>query len=276
MTPADRTNFAAMRVIVALNALWLVLSRPDLPELSLWPSQFFNHIPRAASIRFFAFRIPAGIEWMLYVILAGLLIAVAFGVQTRFTALAAALLLYRFAALEPLVGTISGLWFTCFTHLVLGLLFIAAAGGKNRRPYDDRWPVAAFQALFALYYFFCGLSKITTGGLRWATPANFRAAILAQQTREIFWTPWADRIASNSGLCLILGITTLALELLFPLVLISRRARIVIVPATLLGHIGIALSMGLLFLNWPLLLIYVDWGASPARASSALSSTSSS
>jgi hypothetical protein len=258
MTPADRKNFAAMRIIVALNALWLVLSRPDLPELSLWPPQFFSHISRTAMIRFFALRLPAGIDWTLYVILPALLVAVAFGIQTRYTALAAALLLYRFAALEPLVGTISGLWFTCFTHLILGLLFIAAASER-----DDRWPVTAFQALFALYYFFCGLSKITTGGLHWASAANFRAAILAQQTREIFWTPWADRIASHGDLCVVLGITTLALELLFPIVLISKSARKVIVPAMLLGHLGIALSMGLLFLNWPLLLIYVDFAHKP-------------
>src|SRR5439155_5077945 len=120
MTNADRTNFAAMRIIVVLNALWLVLSRPDLPRFALLPAVFFKQIPRITTIRFAAFHFPAVIEWTLYIALIASLIAVAFDRRTQFTAFAAALLLYRFAALEPLIGSISSLWFTCYTHLILG------------------------------------------------------------------------------------------------------------------------------------------------------------
>ena len=255
MTNPDRTNFAAMRIIIVLNALWLVLSRPDLPRFASLPVVFFKQIPRITTIRFAAFHFPAAIEWTLYIALIASLIAVAFDIRTQFTAFAAALLLYRFAALEPLIGSISSLWFTCYTHLILGLIFIAIA----RK--DERWPVTAFRTLFALYYFFCGWAKLLAAGLHWATAANLRASILAQETRYIFHTPWAATVASSNALCLTLAISTLLLELLFPIVLISRRARAIIVPATLLGHLGIALTMGLLFLNWPLLFIYVDWAA---------------
>lgn len=254
----DPVNFAAMRIVVAVNAIWLLLSRPDLPELTSWPSLFFAHLTLARRIRFALFPWPASVERILLILLVALLVAVAAGVRVRLSAFGSALLLYHLGALEPLVGSIGLVWFACYTHIFFGLLFIGIASGRKREPYDDRWPVVALQTLFALFYFLSGLSKLYSPGF-WATSENMRALVLAQQTREIFWTPLAGWFVSSQRACLVAAVLTLVVELAFPLVLFSRRARMLLVPAALAGHFGIAMTMGLVFLEAPLLLIYVDW-----------------
>lgn len=257
--PAD---FIAARVLVCLNALWLVLSRPDIAELTSWPDVFWAHVSTADRIRFLVFPVSAALERLLYCALVVLVILVAANVQTRWTAIVAAVLLYHFAALEPLVGSVGLLWFQCFTHLILGLVIIAAASPSRelRRPFDDRWPVVLLRTLVALYYFVCGFEKLVVIGPRWVSIENIEAVIRVQEAREVFHTPLASAVASSSAACATIAFLTIVLELGFPLAVFSRTARRVIVPAAFAGHVGIALTLGLVFLNWPLILLFVNWG----------------
>lgn len=256
---AGHADFVAARAVVGLNALWLVLSHPDMPATTGLPAAFWKHVTLAQRARFLAFALPSAIEWILYASLIASLLLVIAGRATTVSAFVAAILLYRFAALEPLIGSTGLLWFQCFTHPVLFLLVIGAAWGRTRTQFDDRWSVATIRGVFALYYFFCGFEKLTVIGPRWISPANIRTLLLVQETREIFYTPLATPIASSTAACWTIAILTVALELLFPLVLFSKVARRILLPAALLGHIGIALALGLVFLNWPLLLLFVDF-----------------
>jgi hypothetical protein len=259
-TPAD---FAAARIIVALNALWLLLSRPDLPVVTSLPHGFWSHVTAAQRWRFLAFSMPSSVESVLYAVLVVALLCVLANFRVTTSAVIASVLLYRFAALEPLVSSTGLLWFQCFTHPVLFLLVIAAASGRNRSAFDDRWAVGAMRGLFALYYFLCGFEKLTFAGLRWMTASNIRRLLESQEARGIFHTPLASAVASSDVLCQLIAVGTVALEILFPLVLVSRRARRILVPAALLGHAGIALALGLLFLNTPLLLLFADFRMAP-------------
>jgi hypothetical protein len=261
---ATHADFVATRVVVGVNALWLVLSRPDLPELTGFPAPFWKHVALVQRVRFLAFAFPSAVEWALYGALIAALLLFTLGRATSIAGFAAAVLLYRFAALEPLVGSMGLLWFQCFTHLVLGLAVVAAASGRARTSLDDRWSVGTMRALFALYYFLCGFEKLMLAGPGWVSAENIRSLLLIQESRAIFWTPLASVLAGSTMVCWIIAIATIAIELLFPLVLFSSTARRILVPAAFIGHVGIALALGLVFLNWPLLLLFVDW-ATPVK-----------
>ncbi|HYS52281.1 MAG TPA: hypothetical protein VER58_00790 [Thermoanaerobaculia bacterium] len=265
LSSGNRVDFLAARAIVAGNTLWLVLSRPDLPALASWPSIFWQNVGPLQRVRFLVVQIPPLAEALLYWVLVVALLMVMFGFGTRITGVVAAILLYRLAAMEPVIGSIGLLWFQGFTPLILALIIIAAASPRSRESFDDRWPVSAIRTLFALYYFFCGFEKLVVIGPAWLTASSMRTLILAQQSRQVFLTPLASTVASSAVLCWLISISTILIELGFPLVLVSRLARRILLPAAWLGHIGIALCLGLVFPDWPLLLLFVNWDALAAR-----------
>ena len=256
---ATHRDFLAARTVVGFNALWLVLSRPDLPDMTAIPAVFWKHVLPTQRVRFLAFAFPPAVEQALYAILVAALVLFLLGRWTWICGWIAAALLYRFGALEPLVGSTGLLWFQGFTHPIVGLAVIAAASGRGRTAQEDRWSVGALRALFALYYFLCGYEKLAVIGPRWISVENIRSLLVVQQERGVFHTPLAPALAASPTACGIIAVTTIVVELLFPLVLVSTVARRVLVPLAVIGHVGIALALGLVFPNWPFLLLYVDW-----------------
>ena len=63
----------------------------------------------------------------------------------------------------------------------------------------------------------------------------------------------------------IIGVGTLVFELGLFVVLFSKTARLLLVPLVAVFHLGILLSMNLVFLNVPQLLVFADWDSVGAR-----------
>ena len=81
---------------------------------------------------------------------------------------------------------------------------------------------------------------------------------------------WPDTLiqvwlADRPVLCLAMGTLALIMDLGFTLVLFSRRARRVLVPAAVLFHAAILVTQNYAFLSAPLLLVFVDWGPRVSR-----------
>jgi hypothetical protein len=263
-TPASPLGLMATRVIVAGNALWLLLSRPDTPQMVAWPPEFLTAVDGPLAARFLLVGLPVSAEWALFALAHVCLGTAVIGLFPRASSAAAAILLYHFAPFEQLITGGGALWFQGLTQpiLILFLLsFVAPASRTAEWSSEWRWPVAAAQVLFSLTYIWAGVGKLRYSGLAWFSSDRIRDLILAQMSKETLVTPWAAAVAASPLACWSIGGGTLIVELLWPLVLVSGRARAVLVPLAVVGHIGTAGTLGLVFLNLPLVLLFVDWDA---------------
>ncbi len=258
--PGSPLGPIAVRFLLALEALWIVLSRPYLPQLVAWPEAFWVDIPASLRVRFFLLTRSVVLEWTLWALLLLSLLLVIFQGH-RMWSFISGLLLYHFAAMENILSGAFLIGFRGLTQSVQGLLIFSFA--KQPRLGDPpseecRWPVAAIQLLFSLTYFFAGLSKLYDAGWSWVTADNMQATAMVFTTWPVD-SPWAPWLIAHRSVCWIIGVGTLALELLFPLVLFSRTAAKILVPIAFIGHIGIMKALGIYFLSAPLLLVYLDW-----------------
>jgi len=270
--PEEPANLAMARVLLALTALWIVLSRNDLPSLLEFPRANWGTIPIERRIRF-AILLPAGVERVLWWLLHLTLVATVAGVATRWMALASGLLLYHFAAFETIFWS-GNPYLRGFTIPALGLLIVAASasGGAFRPRGDDesweqRWPLALIQLLFVQIYFFAAWAKLVTSGVEWMGAANIQRYVLALD--QIFTyrngTFGGNLILASPALATATGVCGMLLDVLFPLVLFSRRARWILLPLAAFFHLANGIVFHIWFQNAWLLLLFVDWAAA-ARA----------
>lgn len=166
------------------------------------------------------------------------------------------------------------------TVLVLGTFFLAASRCADafsidallRRRRDPpgsavpsgeyTWPVRIFWIQMSLVFFCAGLMKMHRSGLDWALSDNFRNTLLAQHYYgdQGPMLSWGLTIAEYPLLCKTMAMGALVMELVFPLVLISRWARWIIVPLGLLMQLGIGLLMGVWFTKYLAgYLFFVPW-----------------
>ena len=263
-TPASPLGVVATRVLAAGNALWLLLSRPDIPEMVAWPPEFLTAVDRPLSVRFLLFGLPVTTEWALFALAHACLVTAMIGLLPRVSCALSAILLYHFASFEQLLTGGGALWFLGFTQPIL-ILFVSSftASASRARAWSGewRWPLAAAQVLFSLTYLWAGVAKLRYAGLSWFSGDRIRDLILGQMSKETLVTPWAAAVAASPLACSSIGAGTLIVELLWPLVLVSSRARAMLVPLAVIGHVGTAATLGLVFLNLPLVLLFVDWDA---------------
>ena len=109
------------------------------------------------------------------------------------------------------------------------------------------WPIRAVWMTLALVFFASGFAKIRNSGLAWVTSANMAVLLVKQH----YWASptdpivnWGLWIASHPWVYHFIAALTLALELCYPLVLISSRIRVMIVPSMMAAQVGIFLMMG--------------------------------
>jgi hypothetical protein len=265
--PASPLGPIAARTILAAHALWLVLSRPDLPDVPGWPAEFWRGVDPLMPLRFGIGLVPVAVERVLFAALHGTLVAALLGIAPRLACALSGALLYHFAPMEEILV---GLLYTSFGGLTvptLGLLVLAFAPAPRRggalSP-EHRWPLSAIRMLLALNYLFPGLLKLRYGGAGWFTAENVRAWILVNY--PVTGAPWALALAGSTAACWGIALGTLVLELGFPLVLVSRRAARALVPLALAFHVGIVWTLGYAFPALPLLLLFVEWDAVAAWA----------
>jgi hypothetical protein len=273
-------DLAALRILVAIHALWILLSR-DLAGISGLPAETWMGVARTARWRFLIFEGHPALEGALVAAAALALALAAAGVWARGCCLVAGLLLYHLAPLETIVLTPSP-YPKGLTLAVPALLALAAApcadalawgrrAGGGAEPWQYSWPVRLVQVLVAQVYLFSAWGKLVKVGPGWASALNMERWLHMFNQRDqlvVFQTlgPW---IAARPGLCLLIGVVTLLVELSFISVLVSRRARRVLVPFVALWHAGILFAMNIAFLNAPLLLVFVDWEALRSRRKAA-------
>ena len=103
-----------------------------------------------------------------------------------------------------------------------------------------------------------GVTKLRVSGLHWATGDNMVFTLRAHEVNQsdpvLHIGPW---IADHAWMAQTLAATTLVLETGFISALFSERARSFVVPGMFLGHVFIAIVMGVVF--WQFMFTYIFW-----------------
>jgi Vitamin K-dependent gamma-carboxylase len=270
--PGSPRNLAAARIVFAATSLWVLVSR-NFAGVSGLPAEFWSGVSASARWRYLDFGGHPSLERALEQSAAVALVCVIIGVLPRLSCFLAGMLLYHLAPLESIIWTNSP-YARGLTISVLALLTLAFSPCgdcwtllPSREPKqadsagDYTWPVRLIQVFIVQIYFFSGYSKIFYAGWGWASPSNLRNWMLyfaeADQTR-VFHSLGAW-IAARPVICGVIGVGTLVFELGLFTVLFSRTARRLLVPLVAVFHVGILLSMNLVFLNVPQLLVFADW-----------------
>jgi len=267
--PAEPGNLIAARVLLAGSALWILLSRPGLPDLLSWPAAFRAGFDPAVTWRFLHFGQPAWAEKALFVVLLLCLACVLAGLWTRWAAVCSALLLYHFAPLMDPLHTRGGPYFLGLTVPLLGMLFLSfgQSPGRGSPPSPEwRWPLAAIQTCFVAIYVLSGIAKLWSAGPAWATAANFEGLVLGQSSPES--TPvWAHLFVGHPALCAAGAAGGLLFDFVLPPALLFPRTAPWAIAALLAAHLAIALTFGVYFIGAPGLLLFVDWSSLGRRRS---------
>jgi hypothetical protein len=279
--PEPALNLAAARVLLAATALWVVLSRHDLPSILAYPPELWAGVSPERRVRFLMV-FGVGLERALYALLHAALLCALVGAWPRVACLAGGLLLYHFAPFETIIRTpnpyLRGLTLPCLGLLVLSFSRCGDALALWPRPPAGpppsgryRWPLRLVQVLFCQIYLFAGWSKLFVTGWSWASAENVRGHLLALNQALVAppGASWGYVVARHPAACTALAWGGLALEFAFPLVLFSRTARRVLLPLAALFHAANSVLFRIFFQNVPLLLLFVDWDAldSPAGGS---------
>lgn len=271
--PEPPVNLAAARIIFALHALWVLLSR-DLAATANLPQPFWTHVGWSDQWRFLEFPGHGGLEHALQMVAVLALVGVTLGYRPRLTSLIAAVLLYHLAPFETIYVHQDPLE-RGFTMSVLALTVLAfapcadvwsvtnrAARPKIERPaWEYRWALMLVQLFVAQIYLFAGYSKLLLVGPQWMFATNQRLWFLyfSQIDQDIVFSGFARFFADHLWLCGLVGIGAIALDLGFILVLVWPRSRRVIIPLAVLFHLGILFTDNIFFINLPQLLIFVNW-----------------
>jgi len=265
-------NLAVARVLVAAQALWILLSR-DYPAISGLPSVFWSRVDPSTMWRYLVFPGHPELERVLLVVALVTLVGALVGIYARVCCAIAGILLYHLAPLEGIIW-ISTPYVRGLTIPVLALILLSLSRcddrlslitpGRNREPSAGlaySWQLRLIQLLICEIYLFSGWSKIVRTGLDWVSADNIRRWILylVQDPEVARFQALGLWIASHPTICLGIAIGALVLEFGFVSVMFSSTARRWFVPAALAFHIGIAYAMNLTFVTALLLLIFVNW-----------------
>lgn len=122
------------------------------------------------------------------------------------------------------------------------------------------WPVRAIWVVLACVFFGAGVSKLRASGLAWVASDNL--AIVLVQAQYFFGnavplTTAGLTLAAMPMASRILAAATVAGEVGYPLALVSRQARVVLVPGMLLMQLGIRVLLGPTF--FPMMSCNVFW-----------------
>jgi len=263
--PTPARNLAIARILLAGTALWMVLSRVDLPSVLAYPAEMWTGVGAARRARFFLGAPLVG-ERVLYAALHATLVAALCGIYPRVSCFASGLLLYHFAPFETIIRSPNP-YLRGMTIPALGLLIVSFAPRMEtwrvfaRGSQAPAWPLRLVQVLLCQIYFFAGYAKLVTSGLAWPTVENVRRYLLLlnQGLSNAPAGSLGYALADVPWACALLAWGGLVLELVFPLVLVSRAARLILLPLAVLFHVANGLLFRIFFQNVFLLLLFVDW-----------------
>ena len=129
---------------------------------------------------------------------------------------------------------------------------------KTARSGEYTWPVRCMWLLSALVFFAAGMAKLRWSGfMAWVWSDNMANMLLQHKFKSSPPTDLGVWIAQFPMLCRFLAASTIVVEVLFPLAMVSRVARWTLVPAMFLMQVGIGLTMGVVFTQF--MFIYLFW-----------------
>jgi len=135
--------------------------------------------------------------------------------------------------------------------------------------WEYTWPVRFVWLAMAAIFCAAGLSKLRHSGLDWIFSDNLALLLLRQQYHLSDGEPltnWGIWIANHPWMARGMAGTSVIIETFYPLSLVSRRARMVFVPAGLAFLLGIRTLMGPTFEQFMMCYVFwVPWDAVAAR-----------
>jgi hypothetical protein len=253
-TPESPANLTVARALLAGTALWVVLSRFDLPSVLGFPDEMWAGVSLAQRVRF-AYLLPLVVERSLWVLLHVLLVGAILGVAMRATCILSGLLVIHFAPLESILW-VPNPYLRGLTIPALGLLTLGFAGARNSR----RWPLLLTQVFFAQIYFFAGYAKIFTSGFGWIDAENIRRyLLLLTQFLGFDRHNVAYAFVEHPILCAMIAWAAVVYDLAFPIVIFKPATRWFMLPLAIIFHIGNAALFHVVFQEATLLLLFVNW-----------------
>ncbi len=140
--------------------------------------------------------------------------------------------------------------------------WIAARRGHRRAApaWEYTWPIRFVWLAMAVIFCAAGLSKLRHSGLDWILSDNLSLLLLRQQYHLSDGEPltnWGVWVANHAWVARTMAALSVTIETLFPLTLVSRAARLVLVPAGLAFLVGIRVLMGPTFEQF--MMCYVFW-----------------
>lgn len=122
------------------------------------------------------------------------------------------------------------------------------------------WPVRAVWVLFALIFFGAGSSKLRHSGLEWVFSDNLAILLIHAQLKSDDLLLPLGFLSEYPWLILLLAAGTIVIEVGYPLVLVSRPARLFWVPGAFFMQVGISLSMDITFKEFFICnLFWIPW-----------------
>lgn len=268
------TSLAMARVLVTSHALWILLSR-DPAALTALPAEFFRFVQDSARWRFLIFEGHPLLERVLQTGAIVALLGALVGLWPRLLCLLAGVLVYHLAPFETILYTPSP-WVKGYTITTLSLIVLGASrcgdalalrrGRESAPAWEYRWPLLLIQAALAQVYLFAGYAKMLRTGPSWVLDTVRGYTQLYTQNEEVaVFRALGTWLVDHPALCVAAGGVAVALNLTFWTALFWRGARRVLVPFAIAWHLAILFTMNIAFLEAPLLLVFVDWGALRAR-----------
>jgi hypothetical protein len=242
----DAGTLFLVRCIVALHALWIVVSRPCLPSLFTWPAAFWGRALPGTAMRYGWFA-SSSTEWSLWFVL---IIALLVSPFQRIASLVASLLLYHFAPLEDAMIGAAGPFVHGLTVDVLALAVAAFAVDRMM------WPVVLVRFSVASQYAFATVAKLRASGLGWFSATNIRDIARTFELTSI--APHPRIVIDHPAVAFTCGAGWFLLSLAVIAAPFSRRAARVTIPLLGVAHLFAAFLFGIVWLAAPLLLVFID------------------
>lgn len=249
--PPAANEVALIRILVFgvlfCNALW-----EDLPSVAFIPKELRVEMGLMRLLHF----IP-GWSWLyahhdallvFKIATCALLAAATIGFWQRWTIPLATLLAILYGGL---LREQSHFFHSMTAALYLALILTIMPRGKIPSAANDAKIRYTCWIVLAGVYLSAGLSKLVNGGLWWWQGSNIKTIVALNNLN----VPHFDFGLQPFLLALpvwcyaVLGFLTLVIELAYPLILVSQRARVVLPIAAVFMHLGIFLSQGILFLD---------------------------
>lgn len=131
---------------------------------------------------------------------------------------------------------------------------------RYQRSLAYAWPLAFVRALFSAIYFFPGMWKLRASGLAWATSDNLRNQMYTKWFQYGGWLP-AFRIDEHPLFLKMSAFSVLGFELGFPLLMLSRRTRLLAAVGGLAFHLSGDAFLRIRFPSlWVCYVALIDWG----------------